>query len=119
MPLHRIYYPKDAFSEDDKRQISENLTALYTRPPINIPAFYVIVIFIPLDAENIWLEACFAPFIKERGLDWEFHIEEVERDLWIINGMVAPMPGTEAEKMWIDLNKAVPYEGMPRVGQKF
>ncbi|KAI1703997.1 putative oxalocrotonate tautomerase enzyme domain-containing protein [Ditylenchus destructor] len=51
-----------------------------------------------------------APFIKERGLDWEVAIDTVDRNLWRENGMIPPLTGSEGEKLWVRLNKAVPYE---------
>ncbi len=32
-----------------------------------------------------------------------------ERDTWRENGIAPPMPGTDAEKYWIEVDKAVPY----------
>ncbi|KAI1707729.1 putative oxalocrotonate tautomerase enzyme domain-containing protein [Ditylenchus destructor] len=51
-----------------------------------------------------------APFIKDRGLDWEVAIEILPRDLCRINGLPLPLSGSEGEKLWVRLNKAVPYE---------
>ncbi|CAM6116667.1 unnamed protein product [Calypogeia fissa] len=55
------------------------------------------------------LEDALAPYIKDRGFDWELHIEEHDRELWRENGMVPPQSPSEGEKMWVKLNKAVPY----------
>uniref|UniRef100_A0A914CIW7 Tautomerase cis-CaaD-like domain-containing protein n=1 Tax=Acrobeloides nanus TaxID=290746 RepID=A0A914CIW7_9BILA len=55
-------------------------------------------------------EEILAPFIKERGLDWEVHFEHVERNYWRENGLEVPLPNTIAEKEWVRLNKAVPYD---------
>ncbi|KAH7723639.1 hypothetical protein AAVH_08745 [Aphelenchoides avenae] len=55
-------------------------------------------------------EGTIAPFIKERGFDWEVSVELVDRDLWRENGLIPPQPNSEAEKEWKRLNKAVPYE---------
>ncbi|KAI4913398.1 uncharacterized protein J4E92_009747 [Alternaria infectoria] len=49
------------------------------------------------------------PFIADKGYDWEYSCEDVDRDLWKVNGMVPPMPGTEAEKEWAEKNVAVPF----------
>lgn len=56
------------------------------------------------------LEACWAPLFKERGLHWEMHIEQHERDLWRVEGLDAPSPGSEEEKLWVRENRAVPYK---------
>ncbi|CAM6083534.1 unnamed protein product [Calypogeia fissa] len=37
------------------------------------------------------LEDAFAPYIKDRGFDWELHIEEHDRELWRENGIVPPL----------------------------
>ena len=101
------------------------------------------------------------PYVRDRGLDWEIHIEQVspsflerrqgpsdahassfgnscgsgacdlpllrtspvlrllmrvrcamqhERETWRENGLAPPMPGTDAEKHWIEVDKAVPFE---------
>lgn len=43
-----------------------------------------------------------------KGAHWEYFIQESPRDLWKINGMVPPLPGTEMERRWVEENKAVP-----------
>ena len=55
------------------------------------------------------LEEAFAPYVRERGLDWEIHIEWVDREGWRENGIRPPMPYSEAEKLWIKLDRPVPY----------
>jgi len=47
--------------------------------------------------------------VRDRGLDWESHIEYIDRSSWRENGLRPPMPDTDAEKKWIELNKPVPY----------
>jgi hypothetical protein len=56
------------------------------------------------------LEAAFGPYVKDRGLDWEIHLEEHDRDTWRTNGINPPLPNTEAEKLWAKENKAIPFE---------
>ena len=34
---------------------------------------------------------------------------QVERALWRENGLAPPMPGTDAEKHWAEVDKAVPF----------
>lgn len=46
MPLHRIFANPGTFSVEDKAAIAERITAYYTAPPANLPAFYVVVLFI-------------------------------------------------------------------------
>jgi phenylpyruvate tautomerase PptA (4-oxalocrotonate tautomerase family) len=55
-------------------------------------------------------EARIAPFVKDRGYDWEMHIDETPRDFWTVQGLVPPPPGSEAEKLWARENRPVPYE---------
>jgi hypothetical protein len=51
------------------------------------------------------------PHIIDRPeIQWELHIYETPRDLWRVQGLDAPALGSEAEKEWVRLNKAVPYE---------
>jgi hypothetical protein len=56
------------------------------------------------------VDAALKPFIADQGFDWEYSVEEADRELWKISGMVPPMPGTEAEKEWVRRNVAVPFE---------
>uniref|UniRef100_A0A914YHA8 Tautomerase cis-CaaD-like domain-containing protein n=1 Tax=Panagrolaimus superbus TaxID=310955 RepID=A0A914YHA8_9BILA len=143
MPLHRIYHSPGQFSKDDKTGLTEAITQIYTNPQIaNLPAFYVVVLFIPIEEENFFVggkntknfvrisvqhiarsfdsyeqsneflqryENVLAPFIKERGFDWEVDIEQIDRNLWRENGLSPPLPRSDAEKEWVRLNKAVPY----------
>lgn len=50
------------------------------------------------------------PFIADKGYDWEYSVEETSRDFWKMNGLVPPMPSSEAEKEWVKENRAVPFE---------
>lgn len=43
------------------------------------------------------------------GYDWEYSINETDRDLWKIQGLVPPMPKSEAEGEWVRGNRPVPY----------
>lgn len=47
------------------------------------------------------------PFFEPKGMEWEYFIAESSRDLWKINGLVPPQPGSEGETKWAELNKAV------------
>ena len=103
MPLWKIYHPVGAFSAEQKKGLSEAITALYSR----LPKFYVGVVFQEVAAESFyvggepadnfvriwvdhiartlptaeartwWIGACdaaLAPYIRDRGFAWEFHI---------------------------------------------
>lgn len=51
------------------------------------------------------------PHVADKGYDWEFHVDETERRLWKVNGMIAPPFGSEDEKIWIRENRAVEWSG--------
>jgi phenylpyruvate tautomerase PptA (4-oxalocrotonate tautomerase family) len=51
------------------------------------------------------VESAIAPFIKDRGFDWELHIDETPFDLWTVRGIRPPRAGTEDEKRWISENR--------------
>jgi phenylpyruvate tautomerase PptA (4-oxalocrotonate tautomerase family) len=55
------------------------------------------------------VNAAIAPFMAERGLGWELHIDETSRELWLIQGMRPPLPGSPGEKLWRESNEPVPY----------
>lgn len=69
----------------------------------------------PPDAKKLkakWMgraEQALAPYIKDRGREWEIHIDETPFDLWQIQGMPPPPPNSDVEKRWIEENKPVPY----------
>jgi hypothetical protein len=50
------------------------------------------------------------PVFESKGMEWEYFIAEASRDLWKMNGLVPPQPGSEGEKKWAQLNKAVKLE---------
>jgi phenylpyruvate tautomerase PptA (4-oxalocrotonate tautomerase family) len=56
------------------------------------------------------IEEKVAPFVKERGFDWEVHIDETPIDLWRIQGLVPPPPESEVERLWAKENRPIPYE---------
>lgn len=43
------------------------------------------------------------------GLHWELHVDETSEDLWMINGIVPPPGGSDAEKLWAEQQTATPY----------
>jgi phenylpyruvate tautomerase PptA (4-oxalocrotonate tautomerase family) len=56
------------------------------------------------------IEASIAPFVRDRGYDWEIHYGETPRELWRVQGMVPPAAHSDLEKQWIKENRAVPYD---------
>jgi len=57
MPLHRVYHPTAAFTDEEKRALSEAITAVYSGPDsrAQLPEFYVVVLFIPVDATSLFV----------------------------------------------------------------
>lgn len=134
MPLWKIYHPPGAFSAADRQGLSERITALYSQLPkfyvgvvfqeVAADSFFVggepasnfvriwvdhIARTLPTpEARTWWIGRCdeaLAPYIRDRGLDWEFHIDETSFELWSIQGMRPPKPGTEDEKRWVAENR--------------
>ncbi|EMF10941.1 uncharacterized protein SEPMUDRAFT_110171 [Sphaerulina musiva SO2202] len=53
MPHWIIYHPPDTFLDvETKQALSNDITSIYTRPEIGMPAFYVVVTFIPIPDES-------------------------------------------------------------------
>jgi phenylpyruvate tautomerase PptA (4-oxalocrotonate tautomerase family) len=50
------------------------------------------------------------PYVKDRGYEWELHVENVPHETWNIDGMEPPPPWSEAEKRWAKDNKSSPYD---------
>jgi phenylpyruvate tautomerase PptA (4-oxalocrotonate tautomerase family) len=104
MPLWKIYHPVGAFTAGDKHALARKVTAVYPHLPkfyVNVifqeipkDSFYVgdepVDNFIRLSIEHIartlsddmkpvrlkQINDAIAPFVKERGFNWEFHIDE-------------------------------------------
>ncbi len=140
MPLWKVYHPADAFTAEDKQQLSARITAIYA----TLPKFYVGVVFQEVAEDSFfiggepannfvriwvdhiartlptaemrtwWLGQCeeaIAPFIRDRGFDWEFHIDETPFDLWSIQGYRPPKANSDDEKRWIAENRPSPPTG--------
>lgn len=56
------------------------------------------------------IEAAMVPFIKDRGYDWEIHLDETPMDLWRVQGIVPPPAMSDMEKLWAKENRPIPYE---------
>jgi hypothetical protein len=52
-----------------------------------------------------------APFLKDRGLHWEIHIDETPFEFWTIDGYFPPTPGSVDEQRWAAQNKPAPLIG--------
>ncbi len=138
MPLWKIYHPVGTFSADDKQAIAQRITSIYRALPkfyvgvvfqeIGKDSFYIggepaddfVRIWVDHIARSFkdeaikakFLSACdklLAPFIAERGLRWEMHVDETPFSLWSIQGLRPPPPDSVAEKRWISENRASGY----------
>jgi phenylpyruvate tautomerase PptA (4-oxalocrotonate tautomerase family) len=137
MPLWKVYHPVGAFTPQDKQQLSERITALYVRLPkfyvgvvfqeVAPESFYVggrpVGNFVRIWVDHIaralptpelrkyWIERCdeaLSPLVRDRGFDWEFHIDETSFELWSIQGIRPPAANSEDERRWIEENKPTP-----------
>jgi phenylpyruvate tautomerase PptA (4-oxalocrotonate tautomerase family) len=56
------------------------------------------------------LRGLLAPLMERHpDVHWEFHIDETSEELWMINGLVPPPPGSAAERAWAAANATAPY----------
>ena len=55
MPLWRIFAHPSTYTAQDKEAISKAITSIYTRPGLDLPAFYVVVIFVPVEEGNLFV----------------------------------------------------------------
>jgi phenylpyruvate tautomerase PptA (4-oxalocrotonate tautomerase family) len=146
MPLWQVFTPENAYTDEDKEALAESITSMYT-DFVNLPKFYVVVIFEPLPANSIYvggkpannfvrifvdhiarridgqpelqalcmqlIESKIAPWVRDRGYDWEVHVDETPPALWRTQGLVPPAAGSDGERLWAEKNRAVPYELTP------
>ncbi|PJE20853.1 MAG: 4-oxalocrotonate tautomerase [Mycobacterium sp.] len=57
-----------------------------------------------------WINGILAPLSQAKpNLHWEFHVDETSEELWMINGLVPPPGGSEAEKAWARANAVSAY----------
>lgn len=135
MPLWKVYHPVGAFTGEDKRALSQRITDIYAPfmprfyvgvvfEEVAAESFYIggkpVKNFVRISTDHIArtldsdeakarflskVDAALAPFIQERGFDWEFHADETLFDLWTVQGFRPPRAGTEDEKRWIAENK--------------
>lgn len=138
MPLWSIYHPIDAYSAEDKASLARQVTDLYGRVmprfyvnvlfhPMPADAFYIggeprnnfvritmdhiARTFTSEEASRRFIDRVnqiIAPFVRDRGYDWEFHIDETPFSLWSVQGHYPPRAGTEDEKRWIAENRPSP-----------
>lgn len=138
MPLWKIYHPEGSFSAEDKKSIAARITGIYRNlPRFYVGVVFQEVpkdsFFIGGEAADdfvrIWIDhiarqfndeglkvrflgavnKLLSPFIADRGLRWEMHVDETPFSLWTIQGLRPPMPDTEAEIRWRSENRPTAY----------
>lgn len=57
------------------------------------------------------MDAALKQHIQDKGYDWEYHVDETERELWKINGVYAPQTKSEGEALWAREGRAVSLQG--------
>lgn len=55
-------------------------------------------------------EDTIAPYVRDRGFDWEVHFDETPVDLWRVQGLIGPPEESDMEKLWAKENRPVPYD---------
>ena len=139
MPLWKFYHPENAFTAEDKQAIAERITRIYSVLPkfyvgvvfqavakdsffiggepaddcVRIWVDHIARTFSDEEVKLRFLNACdrlLAPYIADRGLRWEMHIDETPFSLWTIQGQRPPLPGTEHEIRWASENRPSAYE---------
>lgn len=61
------------------------------------------------------IEELVAPWVRDRGFDREFSIDELPVDLWSVQGEIPPPFESVAEKRWVAENKASPFNFAEKV----
>ncbi|TCC28939.1 tautomerase family protein [Kribbella speibonae] len=57
-----------------------------------------------------WIDRILQPHLEGKaGLHWEFHVDETSDELWMINGVVPPPGGSDAEQHWAKTNATSSY----------
>jgi phenylpyruvate tautomerase PptA (4-oxalocrotonate tautomerase family) len=116
MPLWKIYHPVGTFSAADKQAIAQRITSIYKALPkfyvgvvfqeipkdsffiggepaddfVRIWVDHIARTFGDEDIKVRFLNACsqlLAPFISDRGLRWEMHVDETPFSLWSIQAL--------------------------------
>lgn len=56
------------------------------------------------------IESKIAPWVRDRGYDWEVHVDETPAELWRTQGLTPPAAGSDGERLWAEANRAVPWD---------
>ncbi|THV00315.1 hypothetical protein K435DRAFT_657510 [Dendrothele bispora CBS 962.96] len=139
MPLHRLYVPPNLYTPEEKSAIAKAITGVYSGLPtfyvvvvfVDVPKqnyfvggeqtdrFLRIVVhhvarqFASDERKRNFMdryEAALEPWTKRKGIDWEIQVAALDHVSWNENGIRPPLGDTEAEKLWKELNRPVPYE---------
>ena len=139
MPLWTVYHPVGAYTAADKEAMATALTTLYPILPkfyvgavfqeVANDSFFIggkpVDNFVRIAVDHIarqfpndeirqrWLDmttTALAPFIADRGYEWELHVDETPFNIWLIQGMRPPLPDSGMEKQWISENRPVPFD---------
>lgn len=135
MPLWNLYCSEGAYSREDKCAFAQAITDIYAAIGMPRFYVAVVFHEVPKDSlfiggtprENFvrisidhiarsaapevrepllkFLNKSIHPFVRDRGLDWEIHIDETPRDLWTIQGMRPPDEGSPEEQRWARENR--------------
>ncbi|KAJ6088512.1 oxalocrotonate tautomerase [Penicillium sp. IBT 16267x] len=57
------------------------------------------------------LDGIMKPHLLDKGYEFEYHVSETERRLWKIDSLIPPPFKSAEERVWVEENKALPYEG--------
>ena len=135
MPLWNLYCSAGAYSGEDKRSFAQAITDVYAsvgmprfyvavvfhEAPkdslfiggaprenfVRISIDHIARSVLPEERESLlkFLNKSIHPFVRDRGLDWEIHIDETPRDFWTIQGMRPPEEGSAEEQRWARENR--------------
>lgn len=53
------------------------------------------------------VDSILTPRLREKGMDWEYFVQETPIDLWGINSTIPPELGSELWKQWVQQNRLV------------
>ncbi|KAF9771384.1 hypothetical protein IL306_010976 [Fusarium sp. DS 682] len=103
MPKWVFHHTAGTFSPEDKRQIAQGMTKIYSS--VGLPPFYSNTHFIE-------------PIMKPKGIKWEMAIYEGDIEYWRINGIRPPAQGSALEKKWFDANQITDEEELFRTQER-
>src|SRR5216684_3684764 len=100
MPLWKVYHPVGAYSAQDKKEFAEKVTAesFYVGGAshgkfVRLKLDHMARTLLGLIIREWWVKAVdqlIAPYVRDRGYDWEVTIDELPADLWSLQGEIPP-----------------------------